>query len=110
MHHNAHYNISSLLREEAQRAYDEDKAMLVPGFIGDYPEALWVLSEAQLSAFVQGLEQVRNEQQYRALKSRFAVRRSDPDFWRYSDLLHQVSQRYRGIEYGLLDYNRLENR
>ncbi|MEM0516059.1 fatty acid cis/trans isomerase [Pseudoalteromonas sp. YIC-827] len=110
VHHNAHYNISSLLREEAQRAYDEDKAMLVPGFIGDYPEALWVLSEEQLPAFVQGLEQVRNEQQYRALKSRFAVRRSDPDFWHYSDLLHRVSQRYRGIEYGLLDYNRLENR
>ncbi|WP_105265296.1 fatty acid cis/trans isomerase [Pseudoalteromonas sp. T1lg76] len=110
VHHNAHYNISSLLREEAQRAYDEDKALVVPGFIGDYPEALWVLSEEQLTAFVQGLEQVRNEQQYRALKSRFAVRRSDPDFWRYSDLLHQVSKRYRGIEYGLFDYNRLENR
>ncbi|WP_105258473.1 fatty acid cis/trans isomerase [Pseudoalteromonas sp. T1lg88] len=110
VHHNAHYNISSLLREEAQRAYDEDKALVVPGFIGDYPEALWVLSEEQLTAFVQGLEQVRNEQQYRALKSLFAVRRSDPDFWRYSDLLHQVSKRYRGIEYGLFDYNRLENR
>ncbi|WP_105215313.1 fatty acid cis/trans isomerase [Pseudoalteromonas sp. T1lg22] len=110
VHHNAHYNISSLLREEAQRAYDEDKALVVPGFIGDYPEALWVLSEEQLTAFVQGLEQMRNEQQYRALKSRFAVRRSDPDFWRYSDLLHQVSKRYRGNEYGLFDYNRLENR
>ncbi|WP_105189497.1 fatty acid cis/trans isomerase [Pseudoalteromonas sp. T1lg48] len=110
VHHNAHYNISSLLREEAQRAYDEDKALVVPGFIGDYPEALWVLSEAQLPAFVQGLELVRTEQQYRALKSRFAVRRSDPDFWRYSDLLHRVAKRYRGIEYGLFDYNRLENR
>ena len=51
-----------------------------------------------------------SEADYRTLKSRFAVRRTDPQFWRFSDILHQQVKKYRGIEYGLLDYNRLENR
>ena len=39
IHHNAHYNISSLLNEEGQRTYyDEDTVTIV--VVGDYPETL----------------------------------------------------------------------
>lgn len=110
LHHNAHYNISSLLDEEDQRAYDEDKALVIPGFIGDYPEALWLLQPQQLEDFAAHMQKMTSEADYRTLKSRFAVRRTDPQFWRFSDILHQQVKKYRGIEYGLLDYNRLENR
>ncbi|KAF7785367.1 hypothetical protein PRUB_a4923 [Pseudoalteromonas rubra] len=111
IHHNAHFNISSLLNEEGQRAYEEDTATVVPGFIGDYPEAIWHLpNQAHIDAFVQQLVEVRSESDYRMLKATFGIRRTHPQFWQYSDLLHRVARDVRGVEYGLFDYNRLENR
>ncbi|MEL0632989.1 fatty acid cis/trans isomerase [Pseudoalteromonas carrageenovora] len=111
IHHNAHYNISSLLNEDGQRAYDEDTATIVPGFIGDYPAAIWYLNnEQQVSAFAEQLPMMQIEADYRALKSKFGIRRTHPQFWQYSDILHSVSKEYRGIEHGMFDYNRLENR
>ncbi|WP_105169367.1 fatty acid cis/trans isomerase [Pseudoalteromonas sp. T1lg23B] len=111
LHHNAHYNISSLLNEDGQRAFEEDTATLVPGFIGDYPEAIWYLADQHnTQAFVSQLASVESEEQYQDVTAKFAIRRTHPQFWQYSDLLHQVAKKYRGIEYGLFDYNRLENR
>jgi hypothetical protein len=111
IHHNAHFNISSLLNEEGQRAYGEDTATLVPGFIGDYPEAIWYLPNSDhVQSFVENMHSVQSEADYRALKQQFAIRRSHPQFWQYSDLLHEVAKQYKGIEYGVFDYNRLENR
>ena len=111
LHHNAHYNISSLLNEEGQRAYQEDTASLVPGFIGDYPEAIWYLSShSDAQDFVTRLGQVRTESDYQALRASYGIRRTHPEFWRYSDLLHDIAQQTRGVEFGLFDYNRLENR
>ncbi|TMP45262.1 9-hexadecenoic acid cis-trans isomerase [Pseudoalteromonas citrea] len=111
IHHNAHYNISSLLNETGQRAYHEDTATLVPGFIGDYPEAIWYLpNEAHAEQFVSRIQQISNEAQYADLKADFAIRRTHPQFWQYSDILHKVAKEYRGIEHGVFDYNRLENR
>jgi hypothetical protein len=111
IHHNAHYNISSLLNEEGQRAYAEDTVTIVPGFIGDYPETIWYLNNPQqLASFAEQLPLMQIEADYRALKSKFAIRRTHPQFWQYSDILHKVAKQYRGVEYGLFDYNRLENR
>ncbi len=111
LHHNAHYNISSLLNEEGQRAYEEDTVTIVPGFIGDYPEAIWYLhNDQQVAAFTDGLAKVTDEAAYRDLKSEFAIRRTHPQFWQYSDILHRVAKQYKGVEFGLFDYNRLENR
>lgn len=111
IHHNAHYNISSLLNEEGQRAYSEDTVTIVPGFIGDYPEAIWYFhNQQQVTEFAKQMPLLKAEEDYRALKAEFAIRRTHPQFWQYSDILHQVAKQYRGVEYGLFDYNRLENR
>lgn len=111
IHHNAHYNISSLLNEDGQRAYEEDTVTIVPGFIGDYPSAIWYLNNPQqMMAFAEQLPRMQEEADYRALKSQFAIRRTHPQFWQYSDILHQVARQYRGVEFGVFDYNRLENR
>ncbi|WP_213609304.1 fatty acid cis/trans isomerase [Pseudoalteromonas sp.] len=111
IHHNAHYNISSLLNEDGQRAYEEDTVTIVPGFIGDYPSAIWYLNNPQqMTAFAEQLPLMQEEADYRALKSQFAIRRTHPQFWQYSDILHQVARQYRGVEFGVFDYNRLENR
>ena len=111
IHHNAHYNISSLLNEDGQRAYEEDTATIVPGFIGDYPAAIWYLNnDQQVAAFSEQLPMMQIEADYRALKTKFGIRRTHPQFWQYSDILHNTAKKYRGVEYGMFDYNRLENR
>jgi hypothetical protein len=111
IHHNAHFNISSLLNESGQRAYDEDTVTIVPGFIGDYPDAIWYLNNKQeVNTFAQQITTMQIETDYGALKSKFGIRRTHPKFWQYSDILHDVAQVSRGVEHGMLDYNRLENR
>ena len=110
LHNNAHYNISSLLNEAEQREYSQDKALIVKGFIGDYPAAIWHITDQQQADFVTALAGMTNEQHYRDIKTRFAIRRTHPNFWFYSDLIHQLAKQEQGIAFGLFDYNRLENR
>lgn len=110
LHHNAHLNISSLLNEGAQRAPKEDTASLVNGFIGDYPAVLFYLEKGQVDEFVGKLQAVNSEKSYIALKNQFAIRRTHPEFWRYSDILHKTAKQALTVEYGIFDYNRFENK
>lgn len=110
LHHNAHFNISSLLNEGAQRAPREDTASLVNGFIGDYPAVLFYLEQHQVNEFVTQFSKVKTEKDYIQLKTQFAIRRTDPEFWRYSDILHKTAKQNLQIEYGIFDYNRFENK
>ena len=110
IHNNAHFNIASITDEEGQRAYSEDTTTLVPGFIGDYPNVIWKLEESELDEFVDSLLQVSSEEDYAKFLSLYGVRRTNPDFWSVMDRVHHLSRRYRGIEHGLLDISRIENR
>ena len=56
------------------------------------------------------LKRLSVEADYRALASRFAIRRTHPGFWAASDALMQAYAQWSPLEAGLLDYNRLENR
>lgn len=107
---NAHFNITSLLNEASQRAYAEDTLTVARGFIGDYPAVIWYVSPNEVSSFISQLKNIKTLVDYQVLKSRFAIRRTDPDFWKYSDLLHDVAKQYTGDAFGLFDYNRFENR
>ncbi|MDN3678738.1 fatty acid cis/trans isomerase [Vibrio tapetis subsp. quintayensis] len=44
------------------------------------------------------------------LLDQFAIRRSNQAFWAFSDHVHQWYKQDQPIEFGLLDYNRFENR
>jgi len=109
--HDAGYsNISALLNQESGRLPDEDGLTVTRGFVGDYPNAFFRVERSSLPGFVAGIRGLTSEQDYRTLVERFGVRRTSPDFWRYSDQLHRAYQASTPLEAGLLDYNRLENR
>ncbi|OLQ92126.1 9-hexadecenoic acid cis-trans isomerase [Vibrio panuliri] len=110
LHNNAHTNISSLFDEESNRDYQHDDLTLVRGVIGSYPAAYLSLDENQIPALVNMLKNMRNEQDYVKLLDAFAIRRSNPEFWSFSDKVHQWYRQDQPIEFGLLDYNRFENR
>jgi hypothetical protein len=110
IHNNSHTNISSLFNEESNRDYENDDLTLVRGVVGSYPAAFLELDEAQIPKLVSMLQAIETEEDYVALLDKFAVRRSSSDFWPFSDRVHQWYQQNQPIEFGLLDYNRFENR
>ncbi|GLT17037.1 9-hexadecenoic acid cis-trans isomerase [Vibrio zhanjiangensis] len=110
LHNNAHTNISSLFDEQNNRDYDNDDFTLVHGVIGSYPGAFLSLHEKQIPLLVKMIAQVKTEQDYVKLLDKFAIRRSSANFWSFSDKIHQWYRKDQPVEFGLLDYNRFENR
>ena len=107
---NAHLNITSLLGEKKFRVPEEDTMSVIPGFLGAYPNAFLVVNEADLERFVDRVSAMRNEDDYALLLDNYGVRRTSPDFWQQGDAFHAAYEIDAPVEYGLFDYNRLENR
>lgn len=110
LHNNAHTNISSLFDEESNRNFAEDDMTIVHGVLGSYPAAFFSIEEDQIRDFVDQFSSLQNEEDYVNLLDRFAIRRSSDEFWPFSDRLHHWYRTNQPIEFGLLDYNRFENR
>jgi hypothetical protein len=47
---------------------------------------------------------------YTQLIDTYGVRRMNPNFWQQGDTFHAASEQMAPVEYGVFDYNRLENR
>jgi len=110
VHNNAHLNITSMFGERKERLPDEDTLNIVPGFIGSYPNTFFVVDESELAAFVTTISELRTEDDYSRLLDAYGIRRTNPDFWSNSDTFHLAYQRQSFLEFGILDYSRLENR
>ncbi|BFM15073.1 fatty acid cis/trans isomerase [Maricurvus nonylphenolicus] len=110
LRNNAHSNIDSLLREDANRRPERDDITVVKGLIGTYPGAFWHVKDSQLEAMASALATLNSEEDYRAFMDSYGVRRTAADFWQHSDKLHNTFKKASPINYGLLDFNRLENR
>ncbi|HAS6209189.1 TPA: 9-hexadecenoic acid cis-trans isomerase [Vibrio vulnificus] len=110
LHNNAHLNISSLFNEEKNRDPANDDLTIVRGVVGSYPAAFFSLNENQVAKFVQIITSMESEQDYVKLLDKFAIRRSSTNFWSFSDKVHTWYRNDQPIEFGLLDYNRFENR
>lgn len=105
-----HSNVAHLVGEGSELLPDENTLTLVPGFIGAYPNALYVMPRTALPEFTAAVRALSSDADYRALADRFAIRRTNPAFWTYSDALQDAYVRWDPGESGLFDYNRFENR
>jgi|GEM_PF-6437970 len=103
-----HSNVTHLADEMEELRPQENTLTVVPGFIGAYPNALYVAPRDALPEFTAAVRGLASEEDYRALADRFAIRRTHPQFWTYSDALQDTYARLTPIEAGLFDYNRLE--
>ena len=107
---NGHSNITGLLTEDNNRIEAEDYLTVVPGIIAAYPASLYRVKQARLTDFVQAVSQLKTNHDYEKLVDSFGVRRTNSDFWKTSDDIHQWYVKNQKMDAGLLDYNRLENR
>jgi hypothetical protein len=110
LHDNGFSNIASLFNTESRRLPDEDGITVARGLIGAYPNAFYQVDRQDLPEFIAMVASLGGEDDYRKLTDRFALRRTNGDFWRHSDAVHETYRRLDPIDAGSLDYNRLENR
>jgi hypothetical protein len=106
----AHASVSHLLGEAQALLPEENTLTLVNGIVGSYPNAFYRVKAAELTAFSKTIATLKSEQDYAALTRRWAVRRDNPEFWAFSDMLQQRYAQDEPISAGILDYNRLEYR
>ena len=106
----AHANITSLFREEKYRLPKEDTLTVAYGVVGDYPNAFFHVSELALPDFVAQVRALRTESDYQSLKTAYGIRRSAPNFWAHSDMVHSLYEQQQPDMAGWLDYSRIENR
>ncbi len=107
---NAHLNITSMFGEKKSRKPDEDVLTVVPGFLGAYPNTFFLVSEQNIADFVYALSALKTSDDYSRFLDQYAIRRTNPNFWRQSDTFHAAYRELAPIDYGLFDLSRLDNR
>ncbi len=110
LRNSAHYNVNSLFDEEENREPSKDSITIVHGLLGSYPDAFWYINASEITSSIEKLKSIKSEADYKALLDDVGMRRTNPNFWAFSDKLMQWSSERYPIEGGLLDYNRLEDR
>ena len=110
INNSGHLNVAHLFSEAKRRIKQEDSLDVVKGIVGAYPNAFFKVDAEQLGEFVFAFENIASEADYNVFRDKYGVRRTDPSFWEFSDKLHLWYQNNQPKDYGLLDYNRLENR
>ncbi|GAA0745037.1 fatty acid cis/trans isomerase [Ideonella azotifigens] len=103
----AHASVSHLLGEQKELLPAENTLTLAPGVIGSYPNVLLRVKASDLPALTTALQQLRAKADFDSLARRWAVRRTHPDFWAFSDTLHRRYAHDDPLGAGMLDYNRL---
>lgn len=103
-------NNSELFDEQKRRRPAEDYLTVVPGIIGAYPNAFFRVDVTAIDLFARRVAALHTAADYTALAHDFAVRRTNPAFWAFSDALQRDYLRREPVNGGILDYNRFENR
>ena len=96
----AHTNVYSLFGEESRFVPEEQTLTVVESVVGSYPNVLYAVNENDLSDFVQGIETLSTELDYQQLLKQYAIKRNDPNFWEYSDSVHDLYFIKKPIEAG----------
>ena len=110
LRHNAYSNISNLFGEADRRLPEEDTVTIAPGLMTSHPNAFFSLTTLELSDFAEQISQLNTEQDYQVLRQKYAVYRTSENFWQYADAMHNYFKQRYPLEFGVLDFNRLENR
>ncbi len=106
----AHLNITSLLFEQDNRLPEEDAISVAYGILGDYPNTFFVVNEENLNDWVNQISTLATADDYARLLDNYGIRRTNKDFWWYSDQIHAQYVQQQPEQAGWMDYNRYENR
>ena len=110
LRNSAFANNTALFGADKNRLPAEDTVTVVAGFLGAYPNAFYHVDAADLPNFVDAIVNLQTEADYAAFLDSWGIRRTDERFWANSDTVHQGHRVSSPLNFGVLDYGRLENR
>jgi hypothetical protein len=105
----AHTNVAEIFSEADRRLPEEDTLLVMSGIVGAYPNAIFTLDQSNAAQFADAVAALRSEADLSRLTDRYGIRRTDRRFWPTSDAIHDAFRAARPVEFGILDYSRLEN-
>ena len=105
----AHTNVAEIFSEDDRRLPEEDTLLAMSGIVGAYPNAIFTIGKENAAQFAEEVTALRTEADLNRLTDRYGIRRTDPRFWATSDAIHAYQKETRPVEFGILDYSRLEN-
>lgn len=106
IHNKEHENISWILGESLRMLPEQDSLTIREGIWGSYPNMIFRVKEAALSAFVKKLGAMKSPEDYRKLVQVYGVSRTDPNFWAAYDDAQKLFSQGPASEYGYLDLTR----
>jgi hypothetical protein len=101
-------NVAMPLLKQAQGRPRLDSVTLVPGIVGAYPNAIWVVKDSELPALARRLATLNGNAAYLRLEREVAISRTNPKFWQHSDWLHNIYREREPIGWGVLDFSRYD--
>ena len=106
----ARKNVTSIFSEKDTFSPEENTVTVTKGVVGSYPNTFFRVNREDIGLFVDQMMSMTTKMHYEVLLDNFGVRRTNKDFWKVSDEIHAQLLVEDTVEYGRLDYNRLENR
>ena len=105
----AHSNVAFMLGEAYRLQPGLDTLTIYPGVLSSYPNFMFNIPADEVQAFVDAMEQSKDQPAFEAIVERWGVRRSHPQFWEYFHDIGQYISETDPVEAGVLDMNRYEN-
>ena len=108
VHNREHDNVSWISGEQRRLAPEEDTLMLREGFLGAYPNMVFVIEAGQAGAFAAAITRLRSGRDYQRLVTRFGVPRTDERFWTVWDEINAHFRKSQPVDFGWLDLTRYD--
>jgi hypothetical protein len=108
--HNKEYkHVSFFLNDATERDdldVENDTLTVVKGYEGTYPNIFMHLKSSDVKQFVKDIKKINNQDDYQYFISKYGVRRTQSNFWEYSDWFNQNFKKIEPKRAGILDLNR----
>lgn len=104
-----HYNVSMMFFEDLRRNTSKDTLDILPGYASSYPNYFLSLDEDKVLHFVDSLENIQSQKDFKNLMIKYGISRSSYQFWPTYDWFNEDIRTVENIEAGVLDLNRYAN-
>jgi hypothetical protein len=108
VHNREHANVSWILGESERLAPQEDSLTVRAGVLGAYPNMFFVVPEDKIDLFTSAISSLKSAADYERLVDSFGVRRSNGQFWSFSDRFNSIHLVSDPVRSGAFDLTRYE--
>lgn len=108
--HNKEYKYVSFFLNDASTRdsldQENDTLTLIKGVEGSYPNLFIDLKKKNIHQFMEDMANITSPSEYTRFIAKYGVRRTNPNFWKYSDWIHSKYLQHEKYRAGILDLNR----